>query len=413
MTTPNNSVHVVKRKDSLSQMTPSKAVSPLVPVAPVAPAAPQVNVKPPVRKARRSPMFLVSFLLCFAIPLALCATYLWGYAADRYQTGFSFSVRSETATPPGGEAMAAMMGGGGGAASDAGVVADFIISREMVTRLMDKGVDLPTMFSLHADTDPVFSLRDTTSVEAITDYWQSAVTAERDTQTGIVRVSMTAFTPEDAMTIAQAALSESQALVDDLSAQAKADMIRSSQAEVDRAQDERNEVRAELSDFRVENAIVDPETSLAGRTRILDELRSELDKALIARADIAANARPNDIRVQQADVRIQNIQDLIDTRSQEFGDEQGYARIASQYEDLVSQVEFSEITLRNAITVLDAARKEADMRGAYLTSHVMPHTPQSSEVPARINALLMIGSLLLAIWIVISLIHTAIRERFL
>lgn len=381
------------------------------PVPKVEPMPQPIAVEAIPVKSKRSRLWSLSFLAVVLVPLAIWAGYLWGFAADRYETGFSFSVRSETAQPPGGAAMAAMMGGGGSAASDAGVVADFITSREMVTRLSAAGLDLGAMFSVAADRDPVFSLRGGHSLEEVSDYWKHAVTAERDPQTGIVRVSVTAFAPQDAKNIADAALGESQKLVDELSEQAKTDVMRTSEVEVARAQEDRDAARAALSDFRVENGIVDPESSLAGRTRILDELRSELDKAILARANVAANARPDDVRLAQADVTIRNLEDMIARRSAEFGDERGYARLASQYEDLTAKAEFAEITLRNAMTVRDAARKEADMRGAYLTSHVLPHAPELSARPARVESMVLAAAILLAFWLLSMLIATSVRER--
>lgn len=404
MSTPSPIVIVRKGADGRTLETGTTRVQHTPEPAPVV-----VEPMPAARRKDRS--WALGFLGMVAIPVGLYAGYLWGFAADRYETGFSFSVRAETAQPPAGAAMAAMMGGGGNAASDAGVVADFVTSREMVSRLEGAGLDLAAMFSVAADTDPVFSLRGDGTLEEVARYWEKAVTAERDAQTGIVRVRVTAFTPQDAEAIATAALAQSQALVDELSAQAKADAMRSSEAEVARAQTERDAARQELSAFRVDNAIVDPETSLAGRTRILDELRAELDKAILARDDVAATARPEDPRIAQADIKIANLEAMIARRSAEFGDERGYARLASEYEDLVARVEFTELTLRNAMTARDMARKEADLRGAYLISHVLPHAPEMSERPARAQNLAIAAAALVAFWLLAMLVIRAVRER--
>lgn len=383
--------------------------------APQKPAAPKIKVAPVAAPRKRGLFGVLSFLAVVAVPVGLTAGYLWGAAgvgaADRYETGFSFSVRSETAPPPQGAAMAAMMGGGGNAASDAGVVADFVTSREMVSRLMAAGVDLPGMFSIEAENDPIFSLRNGEDLEAVADYWKRAVTAERDTQTGIVRVNVQAFRPEHTLTIATAALAESQKLVDELSAQAKADIMRSSEAEVERARAEQQADRAALTEFRVENGIVDPQLSLTGRTTSLDELRVERDKILMERANLEANARPGDIRLDQVNLRLRTIVALIAEREAEFGDAQGFARIASQFEDLQARAEFSEMSLRNAMTMRDAARKEADLRGSYLTSHVTPHLAERSDHPDRVQITLIVAGILMGLWLILGLIRSAFREH--
>lgn len=395
-----SSVVHVKRRPDINQDRPRPA-----------PSKEPISVMPIPEAPKRSRTWSRSFLIAVVLPLMLWAGYLWGFAADRYETGFSFSVRSESAQTPGNAAMAAMMGGGGGAASDAGIIADFIASREMVYRLTEDGIDLGEMFSRHASTDPLFAMRGGSDQENVSDHWKRAVSAERDPQTGIVRVRVQAFSARDAFVIADAALGESRALVDELSEQTKSDMMRTSEDEVDRARQERDAARAALTEFRVENAIVDPETSLAGRTRILDELRSELDKAILARANVAANARTGDTRLEQADLNIRNLEAIIAERSAEFGDDRGYARLASRYEDLSAQAEFTEMTLRNAMTVRDAARKEADMRGAYLVSHVLPRTPETSVAPARLENLALGAAVLGMFWLLGMLITISIREK--
>lgn len=375
-----------------------------------APTSPTVNVMPfaaPTRARRSFPMLFIA-IVC--LPLVTCAVYLWGFAADRYESGFSFSVRSASQTTPQNSAMASMMGAGG-ASSDAGVLADFITSREMPERLTHSGLDLAGMMSMHAGKDPLFSLRDPDDPEALARYWADNVSAVRDPQTGIVRVEVQAFTADDAKTVATSVMEQTRQLVDELSSQSKDDTMRSSEAEVSRAEKERDAARTALTDFRVSNAIVDPETSLTGRVSTIDQLRSELDKEMLARADIAANARSNDPRLAQADVRIKNLNTLIGQRTAEFGDDTGYARVASRYEDLMARAEFSEITLRNAMTVRDGARKEADMRAAYLVPHVLPHRPYSPGAPHRVMIMCIAAAFLLGAWLLSRLVISAIREH--
>lgn len=372
-----------------------------------------VEVMPFPAQKRRKKLLTAGNLLLLVAPVALWLTYVWMFAVDRYETGFSFSVRAQNEQSPQGSAMAAMMGAGGGTSSDAGVVSDFITSREMVSRVMSSGIDLHAMFSREVKNDPLFSLGiNKGSLEDVSKYWKRAVSAERDPQTGIVRVSVTAFSPNDAKAISEAVLNESMMLVQTLSEESKADLMRSSEEEVARAQAERDNARSNLSAFRVENSIVDPVTSLAGRTQAIDELRMELDKAMIAKADVMANSVQSDVRIAQADVRIKNLQDMIDQRLAEFGDERGYAVMATEFEDLQAKAEFSEMTLRNAMTVRDAAKKEADMRSSYLVPHVLPHQAETSTVPNRMSLSLIGFGFIAGLWLLSLLIKAAIREKF-
>lgn len=402
---------LIIRKDK-AQGTSDESASSSSATSAQKPEQPAIEVEGFAAPSRGRGRVPLSFIGVVLIPLMVIAVYLWGFAADRYETGFSFSVRSASEQVPQASAMAAMMGGGGGSSSDAGILTDFITSREMAARLMRRGVDLPGMFSVAASNDPVFSLRHPDDPEEVAAYWRRRVTAERDPQTGIVRVRVEAFSPGDVSVIAQAAMDESRALVDELSEQSKADMMRSSEVEVSRAEGERDDARRALTEFRVRNAIVDPQTSLAGRVATLDQLRADLDREMLSRADIAAGSRPGDPRLTQSDIRVRNLEDLIAQRTADFGDDAGYARLASEYEDLMARAEFSDLTLRNAMAMRDAARKEADTRAAYLTAHVLPHEPSSPGEPRRWVLIGMAAGFLVGAWLLMRLIAAAARERF-
>lgn len=389
-----------------------------VPVAVPPPAgrarpSPGPLVLPPVRRAsrgRRALGRLGSFAALVGLPALLSGWYLWNNAQDRYVTTFSFSVRSEQpASPAGG--MAAMMGAGG-ASSDAGIVADFESSREMLERLEARGLDLVSIYSAPHAIDPVFALKPDAAVEDLEAYWQRAVKVDRDPQTGIVGVKVWAFDRQQSLDIARAMLAESDALVEDLSEQAKADVTRASAAELERARIRLEQSREALNAFRIDNRVLDPVAEMQGRARVLDELRGQLAAALVARANIEAGTGNSDIRLRQADVNISNLRKAIsDEQEQVGGPDGGYAAIASGYERLSAEVRMNEEALHAASTRHDMALQDAARRAAWLVAHVAPHSAERSTVPDRPLWMAFILGILTVGWLIGGLVRAALKDQ--
>ena len=75
---------------------------------------------------------------------------------------------------------------------------------------------------------------------------------------GEQRQEVRAFTPEDALTIAQAVVSRSEALINDISKRAQADMVAQAEADAKTAQDRLRKAHVALQAFRVGEKSSDP-----------------------------------------------------------------------------------------------------------------------------------------------------------
>lgn len=81
-----------------------------------------------------------------------------------------------------------------------------------------------------------------------------------------------AFTPEDALEIAQAAFDESSRTINRLSDIARDDATRFSRDELEKAQDNLTAARLAMTAFRMRTQIVDPAADLEGQMTVLSSL---------------------------------------------------------------------------------------------------------------------------------------------
>ncbi|WP_232962569.1 capsule biosynthesis protein [Paracoccus tegillarcae] len=358
----------------------------------------------------------LTFLLLIVVPTAVSAWYLWTRAEDRYVSTVGFSVRKEDSAPT-----LDVLGGltqitGSASASDTDILYDFLRSEDIVARI-DAAVDLRTLFSREWPNDPFFAFDPSGTIEDLTAHWDRHVKVLYDTSTQLITLRVSAYTPEDALAIAQATFEESSRTINRLSDIARDDATRFAREELTRAQERLTETRQALTAFRMRTQIVDPSADLAGQMGILNTLQASLAEALIEVDMLRDNATDSDQRVIQAEKRIEAIRARIAEERGKFGAGsegpagESYAQLVAEYEKLASDLEFDQIAFQSAQAAYDSAIAEARRQSRYLAAHIEPKLAEASLVPNRPFWLISILGALLLGWSVLLLIYYSVRDR--
>jgi len=385
------------------------------------PAAPKViEIRPmakPSKMRARHWGILVSLLLMVVLPIGGAAWYLWGRAVDEYASTTGFTVRSEDSN-----ASMAMMGGitsliGGSTSGDADVIYEYIQSQDMVTKV-DAALDLRSHYSAPFNQDPYFALNPDSTVEDLLSYWQRIVRVAYNQSTGLLSIEVRAFSPDMAQRVAEEIVSQSQVLVNELNATARADQLKYAQQDLDDSLVRLKSAREALVNFRMRTQIVDPQSDLQGRMGVLNSLQQQLAQALIDHDLIAQEAAPGDPRILQANRRIEVIRSRINDERTNFSSNdrqadglEAYPELLAEYESLTVDNQFAEETYRVALTALDVARANVARQTRYLASYLRPTLPQSAEYPQRWTSLGVAGLFLFMIWAILSLSFYSLRDR--
>lgn len=390
------------------------------PVARPAPPQAAIPVRPTVAIAqprKRHWLLLVSFFVIVVIPSILWGVYLWTRAENQYVSTVGFSVHKEDATPTldllGG---LAPLAGGSGTTSDTDILYEYIRSQDMVEQI-DEKLDLRSRFSRDWPHDFVFAFNPDGHIEDLTKYWQRQVRVLYDTSTQLITLRVSAFSPEDAQAIAQAAFDESSDKINQLSAIAREDSTRLASEELEKARRELTTTRQAMTAFRMSSLIVDPQADLAGQMGVLSGLQGQLAEALVAHDLLMENARPTDHRVTQSQQKIDALRRLIDSERSKFGNPgqgpegESYAQLMAEYEKLAVDREFAEGAYRAARINYEAALSDAQRKSRYLAAHITPKIAQSSIEPNRYWLLAMVAGLLLVGWSIMALVYYSIRDR--
>ena len=380
-------------------------------------AAPTIivgEVAAPARMKVRHYGVMLSFLFFVALPSAAVMWYLQERAADQYASFVGFSVHTEDTT-----AVTDVLGGaidlGGGGSKDSDILYEYIQSQELVAQV-DKALDLRKLFS-KPENDPIFTFEKDGTVEDLRDYWLRMVQIYYDTSTQLIELRVQAFSAEDAYLIAQEIFTQSSDMINRLSAIARKDTIGYAAEELEKAQAQLKKARQALTEFRNRTKIVDPTADVQGQMGLLNTLQTQLAQALIEQDLLAATARANDPRLEQAARKIEVIRKRISAERETFGisgdggNSEEFNALLSQFEALTVEREFAEKAWLAARSAYDGAIIEANRKSRYLAAYVGPTRAERAEYPERITFWVLTTVLLFLFWAIMTLVFYSARDR--
>lgn len=346
----------------------------------------------------------LSFLLLVVAPSVLLTLYYGFIATGQYVAEMKFAVRS-------GDKSALEVSPLGASnpinqVQDTLVVRDYVISQPMVEAL-DKELNLRARFSSDK-ADFVSALSSSASIEDLTRYWRDHVRTSIETTSGLVTIRVYGFTPDDSLQIAQAITRRSEDLVNEMSERTSADLLRDTESEVARAEEQLKATRAALQTLRNESNTLDPDEQATGLGEVLVQLRVEREAAAerlaVASQGLSPDApqlRPLRARLAALDAQIAQIE----------AEMTASASVIKDFSQAELEAQIAEKRYITAVQALEAARVAADRRRVYINTFVQPTMPQEATYPHR---LWFIGGGvmgLLVLWAALASIAGIVRQR--
>jgi capsular polysaccharide transport system permease protein len=247
--------------------------------------------------------------------------------------------------------------------------------------------------------------------EALYKAYSRFVEVDIDGETGVSVLKVKAYRPEDAEKIAQALVTYSEHLVNELNDRTRQDALRSFEQEVDETQNHIADIQARLTAYRVKQQMLDPKSAAEGPLKLLEVLNTERADAQAKLADAMKNS-PNSPQVPLFRTRIVSLDRLVaEERTKITGDGNSVAAAETEYERLDEARKLAETQLASAYKSLEAARLDAQRQQLYLETIARPNLPDYPLYPKRILSFsLVLASCLLAYGIAWLLV-ASVREH--
>jgi capsular polysaccharide transport system permease protein len=373
----------------------------------------------PIRRRRRRRIIgILVAAIAVAIPILLSAYYGY-FATDRYVTEAQFSIRSGSQNTSITDAISGATGipsaaGMLGAFQDAFVVREYIHSSELVGRI-DKELGMVNLFG-HDWVDWWSRLDADATREEMVDYWQYRVSADLDATTGLIKLTVAGFTPEESLTLSKHILVASQDLVNRLSEQARSDALSFASSEVEKAEDRLREARSAVTAFRKKAGDIFPEASAKAQLELVAQLDFELAKA---KAELAAlNLDPRAPTARAATARIDALEKQIATERSKLtgsaaypGGDEPLSNMVIDYQALEVDRLFAEEFYKGTLTLLESARQEAIKIQRYLVVFVQPGLADEPMEPRRPWAVATVLACTLAAYLILGILYKTVREH--
>jgi capsular polysaccharide transport system permease protein len=372
-----------------------------------------------MRRAQRRRRRLISLVAAVALPTTLSAGYLYGFASDQYVTEFRFSVRrqmpvradpaSGATTLAGGNPMMAIV-------QDSEVVVQYLKSRQIIQDVASR-VDLDRIWG-RDDADYLSRMDRGAPVEDRLRHWKTKVDPFFDMANGLVSVQVRAFSPEDSLALAVAALDLSERLVNDMSKRAQNDAVAFARREVDAAEERLKRVQVDLATFRNANAVLFPTINATVVAGVEAKLRESLADARARYTNqLAQGVRSDTSQARSLRTQITALEEEIArVRSEITGPGNGrsgppLATVVTGYATLEVEEKLATKAYERAQAELQQARAEAARQQVYLNAFVRPTPAERSLYPVRWRFLLQVALGSFVVWCLLMLIWQAARDH--
>jgi capsular polysaccharide transport system permease protein len=360
-----------------------------------------------------------SFLLCVLAP-SLCYLFYGALiASDEYVAEARLTVRASQEQRTSALDASSIIGKITGSSSkstvqDAFIVVNYIKSRAIIADL--GGRDFLEKIYSRSDADFVSRLSKGADIEELWKYWNEKTKVNIDTMSGIITLQIQAYTPEDAMKIAQAVVELSERLVNDVSKRSRSDAVQRAEVEVELAGKKLARARQKLVEFRNEHVLIDPLSRAKSIGEMVGQLtleRLEIDNNLRSLSGVLAADSPSQ-RLQRT--RLATLDQQIASLKQKLTDSKGSDTVSAQlatFEELDLNEKFTEKMYSISQASYEKARQEREKQLLYLVVVVRPTTPESATYPKVALTTALWFSSLLILWGIGALLTAAIQDQSL
>ncbi len=365
----------------------------------------------------RSSWFWRSFLVLVVAPIVASSIYFGFLASDQFGSEMRFAVRGTTEPLPGTDAM------GPGSATlaaldsnqDVFIVAEYIDSGSMIGDL-SKEIDLRAIYSKPA-IDWWARFVPSGAAENLLRYWRKMVETSVDAASGIVTVTVKAFTREDSVRVAAAIRARCDIVANQLLNRVRHDAVERAEGEVKTAMAQISAREASLEQFRNARMQIDPlglAHSLGDTITTLRRDLIDLDVQLdTAKASLSSDAPQVKTLATNQQILSDQIAALEAKITNTNLNSPAASAVLAEYDKLDVEKSLAEQAALLAEKMLDDAKADANRHHIYLAAIEDPTVPQSPSAPRRAQMILTISLGALSFWSLITAIVANVRDHII
>ena len=364
-----------------------------------------------VRRRRRNLLFLGARLSVFVfLPTVLAGLYFAFVATPSYATKSEFIVQQAES----GGANAGLLGGTSMATSqDSIMVQDFLTSREALAKL-DADHGYRAHFSSE-NVDVIQRLPSDASNEDVFAHYEDNVTVGYDPTEGVLRMEVSALSPDMSRVFSEALIGYAEARVDSVTDRKRSDQMRGSQESFDEAEAKMVAAQERVLTLQEQLGVLDPASETTALMSQISTFEIQLAEKRLQLEQLLDNTEPNAARVAGVEGDIGRLEDLIsDLRLQmtsQIGTQGSLASISARLRMAEVDLETRTMMMQESLQSMEAARIEAMRQVRFLSIGVAPIPPDEPTYPRVFENTLITLLILSALYLLVSLTTAVLREQ--
>ncbi|NDW03808.1 hypothetical protein [Jiella pacifica] len=354
----------------------------------------------------------ILFYLIVLVPLCLSILYYGFVASDRYVSESRFLVRSASTQDVSGLSSILRTFGISRADDDSYAVQSYILSRDALRDLM-KTLPMETILNRDGiDTlSKCYMPWSSHDFENLYQCYIDRVSAVREETTGISRLEVDLFTPEDSKRVADALLELGESLANRMNRRAEADAVSNAKEFMSQAEARLVEASRNLTEFRNQENMLDIQGGAAPTSSVIAGLTAELAGT---QAEIQQQMRvsPGNPGLASLKTKAQVLEEqIVLERAKLTGTGDALSNQISNFEDLTLRKQIADQALSIASKAIDQARLEAKRQRIYIETVVTPNLPDQATQPRRLRIIVTVLVVSLMFFVSIWMIMIGGREH--
>lgn len=346
------------------------------------------------------------------IPTLLAAVY-WGLiATPRYVAESHFTVHKTDAPRANSLGLVLQNVGVSVGATESFAVQEYILSRDSAEYLhrtlnleqlySGPGVDMFSKYpGVWADET------DEGRFKALKRY----VSVTYNSTSGITKLRVQAFKPDDAQKVNLALLASAEELVNRLNQRASDNAVKDAERLLKEATERRARVQQQLTEFRNRERILDPQITAAESTQLVGTLQATA-AGIRAELNEIKRSAPQSPQIPILEGRLASYEaQITEARNKLVGEAQSLAPKVSAYETLVLEREMSDKAIAEATAGVISAQQDARRQKLYLDRIVEPSKAEKATEPQRLRAILLVFLTSVMVYLLGRLLWAGLREH--
>lgn len=368
-----------------------------------------------IARRRKARFFLIALRLFFfvALPTYLTGNYFYNVATPMYEVESQMVIQKPDSGGMSG-GLGGLLGGGGlSNLEDSVIVQGYLNSREALQRL-----DAENGFIAHFQQDFIDDIqrmpKDISFEDAYKKY-KKYISIGYDPTEGVIRMSVTAITPEKATEFSRALIKFAEERVDQLAAPVRSDQLTVAKNNYAAAEQAVLDAAKHVLDLQQSRGVFSADAELSGQMTILNSLEAQLEQRRLDLSEINNNAAPNQAQVNAILQDIEGLTKRISERRAAMlssdDSRASLARVSGELGIAKSNLEMRQMLLQQSLSALEAARLEVNRQTRYLSLAVAPIPPDVPTLPKALENTALAFALFFGLYILLSLTVSILREQ--